>query len=255
MRQNFHIKTLEDGRSMLNLGSGTRMNRKWVNLDFSPYARLSHHRIIAKMLRKIGTLSENRYQNLLRVDPEIVFWDLRKGIPFLDEAFDVVYHSHLLEHIDKDLVPSLLKECYRVLKRRGFVRIVVPDLLTIINLYTKSLSKLESRDESGFKDHQLAIDRLFDQLVRKVPTGRKHQHPVVRTIERLLRGDTSKTAELHRWMYDKYSLEELMSNAGFKDIREESPFTSRINGWRQFNLDNNDSSAYKPDSLYMEGVK
>lgn len=256
MRRNFPIKTLEDGKSMLNLGSGTKMNWKWTNLDFSPYARLSHHRVIAKILRKIGILSENRYQNILGIDPEIVLWDLRKGIPFPDEAFDVVYHSHLLEHIDKSSAPSFLKECHRVLKRGGFVRIVVPNLLTIINRYIKSISELENGVESGFKNHQLSINDLFDQMVRKERTGAQHQYPIIKNIEKLLLGDATKSGELHRWVYDKYSLEELLSSAGFKDIREEGPFTSQINGWGQFTLDaNDDGSVYKQVSLYMECVK
>ena len=51
--------------------------------------------------------------------------DLSKGIPFDDNSVDVVYHSHLLEHIDRKNVPTFLKEIRRVLKPRGIHRIVV----------------------------------------------------------------------------------------------------------------------------------
>lgn len=256
MKHNLRIKTVEDGRAMLNLGCGTKMNWTWNNMDLSPYAHLARHKAIAKILRRIGFLSEKRYQDFLCVDPEMIYRDLRYGIPFPDESFDVVYHSHLLEHIDRDLVPSFLKDCYRLLKRGGYLRIVVPDLLAIMNRYILAISKLEGGDESALNDYQRATDDLFDQMVRREPSGRKQQRPLVRAIERFLLGDAAKTGELHRWMYDKYSLRALLSSIGFRDVREEGPFTSRIDGWSQFKLDSNgDGTVYKPGSLYMEAVK
>lgn len=241
---------------MLNLGCGTKMNWDWNNIDLSPSARLAHHMGIAKILAKIGFLSEERLQKLFKVDPRIIIWDLRKGIPFNDNIFDVVYHCHLLEHLDRRDAPVFLKECYRVTKPRGIIRVVVPDLQSIINRYISAISRLEDGDRSAFSDYHQATYDLFDQMVRKEPTGTTQQRLLVRLVERFLRGDAAKASELHRWMYDKWSLEELLSSVGFKDIRTESPLTSRIEGWNQFDLDTDeDGSIYKSGSLYIEGVK
>lgn len=256
MKQAFAIKTCNDGRAMLNLGCGTKMNWEWNNLDFSPYARLVRHMTAVKILKKIGFLSNNRYSKLLSVDPDIIYWDLQKGIPFPDRSFDVVYHSHFLEHINKDSSLSLLEECCRILKPSGFIRVVVPDLLDIINRYIKSVSEIQAGVESNLKEYDTAMNDLFDQMVRDEATGTKQQHYVVRIIEKLLRGDAASTGELHRWMYDEYSLGKLLSNAGFRDVKKEGPFTSRIGNWNQFALDrNNDGTEYKPGSLYMEAIK
>src|SRR6185437_7104009 len=70
----------------LNLGCGGRFQPDWENLDFAPAsAAVRAH-------------------------------DLQKGIPFPDGTFDVVYHSHVLEHFPKQFAPSFLRECHRVLK-------------------------------------------------------------------------------------------------------------------------------------------
>lgn len=250
------IKRAENGRAMLNLGCGYKMHRDWTNLDFSLYARLAHHKKIGRLLRKLGILSEERYQRLLGVDPDIIIWDLRRGIPFSDAAFDAVYHSHLLEHLDRDSAPLLLTECRRVLRSGGIIRMAVPDLRFLIDRYNSAVSKLERGDEMASNEHQQAITGLFDQMVRRQLTGPGGQSAFMLAAERLLRGDTAKTGCLHRWMYDKHSLEALMKTVGFKDIRQRGVYESGIEGWRRFNLDNrDDGTAYKPESIYMEGVK
>jgi len=232
------------------------MNWNWTNLDFSPYARLIRHMNIAKIFRKVGVVSEERYQNLLEVDPNIILWDLRKGVPFNNNTFDVVYHSHLLEHIDKTNAPVFLKECFRVLKPNGIIRIAVPDLQSIINRYNSAVSRLENGDMKAFSDHRKSTYELFDQMVRKETTGTEEQRFALRFIERIVRGNAAKVGELHRWMYDEYSLRELLLDVGFENVQTESPTTSKIEGWAQFNLDTNkDGSIYKPESLYIEGIR
>jgi len=256
MKRYSRIKHLEDNSAKLNLGCGTKMNWGWNNLDFSPYARLAHHMGIAKLLRKTGFISAERFQNLLEIDPEIIVWDLRKGIPFDKDTFDVVYHSHLLEHIDKDDAPAFLKECYRILKNDGILRVVVPDLQKIIIRYNSAVNSIEDDDPEAIQDHEIATYELFDQMVRSKTSKTKEQRFPVRMIERIVHGNTAKVGELHRWMYDKYSLGELLISIGFKDIKTETPTTSSIDGWVQFNLDTNkDGSVYKLESLYIEGIK
>jgi SAM-dependent methyltransferase len=51
--------------------------------------------------------------------------DLEDGLPFKNESVDVLYASHVMEHIHK--FPELMQECYRVLKPRGLLHIKVPD--------------------------------------------------------------------------------------------------------------------------------
>lgn len=50
--------------------------------------------------------------------------DLENGLPFADGSVDVLYASHVMEHIKK--FPDLMRECHRVLKPRGVLAIKVP---------------------------------------------------------------------------------------------------------------------------------
>ena len=126
----FYVKRLPDGRALINLGCGTHMHPDWNNLDFSVYARFRPHMWLVSILRQVGLISPERYAQFSKVVQDIISWDLSRGIPFGEETFDVLYHSHLLEHIDREDAPDFVVECYRVLKPGGVIRVVVPDLET-----------------------------------------------------------------------------------------------------------------------------
>ncbi len=256
MNHRFPVKYLPDGRAMLNVGCGTKMDWGWNNLDFSYYTRLAPRRRLTRVLKRIGVLSQYRYEMVSSVDPDIISWDLRKGIPFTDQTFDVVYHSHMLEHIDHDLAPGFIQECRRVLKPNGILRVVVPDLEQLICEYSTSLAEIRSGTIGAAAKHELAISNLFEQMVRREPAGTRKQIPVLRTIERLVRGDAQRVGEAHRWMYDRHSLVGLLEAAGCSDIRVEAPTTSRVDGWPAFELDTDKSGeVYKPESLYVEALR
>lgn len=127
--------------SMLNLGCGGRYHSSWTNVDF-----------LARQGKVIG-------HNLLQ------------GIPFEDERFDAVYHSHLLEHFPKSYAPVFIKECFRVLRRGGIIRIAVPDLERLAREYLRSLDAAAA----GRMDEELNYDwmmiHLYDQTVREKPGG------------------------------------------------------------------------------------
>lgn len=252
----FRVKSMNDGRTALNLACGTKMHWAWNNLDFSPYARLRRRPWAAKMLRWTGALSDERYERLALVDPNIISWNLCRGIPFSDCTFDVVYHSHFLEHLEKQAAISFLKECCRVLKPGGVLRVVVPDLNVAVTAYVESIKALELGEADAFVIHSKATYDLFDQMVRTEITGTAKQNRLVRGLERFIRGNAARAGELHRWMYDRWSLAQLFESLHLREIHPESACTSRIVGWSSFGLDTlDDGSPAKPESLYMEAVK
>ena len=65
-----------------------------------------------------------------------------------------------------------------------------------------------------------------------------------------------RSGEVHRWMYDAFSLRKALEASGFVDVVQRTAFESFIPGWKDELLDTEpDGSVYKPDSLYMEGLK
>lgn len=63
------------------------------------------------------------------------------------------------------------------------------------------------------------------------------------------------SGEIHRWMYDRFSLSRLLKQAGFIKIRACQADDSLIPNFSRYNLDMVDGKIRKPDSLFMEAVK
>ena len=126
---------------LLNLACGTRYHPAWVNVDLNSRG------------------------------PGVIPCDLRQGLPFTDNSFDVVYHSHLLEHFSKAFAPVFLRDCFRVLKIGGIIRVVTPDLEQIVRVYLRILEKLEGGSKEIQERYNWIILELLDQMVRNQSGG------------------------------------------------------------------------------------
>lgn len=255
----FPIKRLQDGRAMLNLACGGRAHHDWNNIDFSPLVRLARHRRLAWILHRLGILSDRRYQRVRASAPDIVCWNLRKGIPFPDDAFDVVYHSHFLEHLTQEAALGLLAECRRVLKPRGLMRVVLPDFPALCTAYLDSYDSLARSMRPSPQElagHERTFSAVFSQFVAGEPQGTIDQPASVRFFERFVRGSNVDAGEAHRWMYDRVTLRKTLEDSGFTDVRYEAPRSGRIAAWSAFDLDTNgDGRPHQPMSLYAEALK
>lgn len=233
--------------TILNLGCGTRTSTLATNIDFSIALRLKTSRpgrLAADVL-----LKGDRKAAYDALDGEIVVHDLRKGIPAETGSVDVVYHSHTLEHIDRDGVPGFFAEILRVLRPGGIHRIVVPDFEAGVRDYLASL-------EAGAPDHDRTLEPLLAQSVQREASGTSHQPPLRRKVENLLLGDARKRGHTHQWMYDRLNLAQVLEATGHVDVQQVDERTSGFPGWNDTGLDLlEDGTPYKPGSLYMEGRK
>src|SRR5512134_948746 len=95
----------------LNLGCGSRIcgDPRWVNVD--------------SVSTRNGVIRHN----------------LLEGIPFPAGSFDAVYSSHVFEHFRREDGKHLARECHRVMRTGGVVRIAVPDLEQACRLYLSAL--------------------------------------------------------------------------------------------------------------------
>ena len=68
-------------------------------------------------------------------------------------------------------------------------------------------------------------------------------------------GKFRQSGEIHQWMYDRFSLKQLMEETGFICVVKITPFYSSIPDWDKYSLDVSNGQINKPDSLFMEGMK
>ena len=80
-----------------------------------------------------GWLNTDILTNLHKGSP--VYMDAGKPFPIPDASFDYVYSEHLSEHLTYCQAMNMLKECYRVLKPNGVLRIATPNLQFLVDLY------------------------------------------------------------------------------------------------------------------------
>lgn len=61
--------------------------------------------------------------------------NVQKELPFDDETFDIVYTSHMLEHIVWYKQDEILRNIFRIIKRGGHLDVWVPDALKIARAF------------------------------------------------------------------------------------------------------------------------
>jgi predicted SAM-dependent methyltransferase len=179
----------------INLGAGSQSAAGFIGYDRSRLPLLARNPVLRRV-------TNGRWAHW---PPDTRVHDVTKGIPHADASVDVVYTSHMVEHLRREQAEYFFSECHRVLKPGGLLRIVVPDLRAIVTAY------LEGNREM-FKNPTPA---LADTLARSLyGESRKPEKLPVRTLKRVLRSDDGG----HKWMYDEESLRGHLERAGFHDI-------------------------------------
>ena len=240
---------------ILNLGSGTKVSKEKevINIDWSLYLRIKSNFFLRKASKFF--LSPDRLAKLNSMGDNILVHNLAKGIPFEDESVDAVYHSHLFEHLDKEIGFKFLIEIHRVLKRGGVLRISVPDLEFLIREYLSHV-ELCVQNPTEIENHDRFIAPIIEQSIRREAAGASQQVGFIRYLDNFLLGDARSRGETHQWMYDRFNLEFALIQAGFTHVTVQNYNTSSIKDWNKYALDMDDSgNEYKLNSLYIEAIK
>lgn len=238
---------------VLNLGCGSRTSPHCVNVDWSPYLRLGRSRFGSRLAPLV--LRGVRRERFAALADDVVVHDLRRRLPFDDGSADAVYHSHVLEHIDRDRTVAFLEEIRRVLRVGGVHRVVVPDLEARCRDYVAHVDECLA-DPDRAEEHDGYVGRIIEQSVRRESAGSSRQPPVRRHLENLLLGDARRRGETHQWMFDRINLGAVLRQAGFGEVTLVDHRTSAIPHWDQIRLDElSDGTEYLPGSLYVEALK
>ena len=149
----------------LQLGAGEHPRDGWLNTDLHDY-RLGH-----------------------------VYLDVRRRFPLPEESFDVVYSEHMLEHLTYEQGQRCLRECLRVLRPGGRIRIATPSLERLAALY----------DGQQTRYVEWAVETLEPETTAPLPGV---------VINNFFRSWG------HRFIYDPQTLRHALTEAGFVDVEE-----------------------------------
>lgn len=136
------------------------------------------------------------------------YLDAGRKFPFHDDSFDYIYSEHLFEHLNIYQGINMLEECYRILKSGGRIRLAMPDLRFLIDLYLhpeeetnqKYLIWSYNRFQTGLNRFEVQLEdfpvyvinnyfklwghqfihtpREFSQLGLKIGYKNIHQYPI-----------------------------------------------------------------------------
>lgn len=278
----------------LNLGCGNSYNKDWVNIDFtssSEYVQeynllkgiplsdnsmevVYHSHVLEHFSKKDGEELMRECKRVLEKNGII-----RVAVPDLETiAKEYIKNLNLAVEGDKDA-----KYNYEWIKLELFDQMVrnksggemgnylhqeiIPNedyVYNRIGLEGKNIREqhlLKQKEKSPISSNSAykpskkkVIKNFIKQFVFKFQMKLNLLEPVP-SAEVLNTGNFRLSGEIHQWMYDRYSLAELLKKVGFTDIKICNAFESRIENWEKYNLDVLNKEVRKPDSLFMEGRK
>lgn len=177
----------------LNLGSGPVFVPGFINLDNSPNLYLRRLSWLKKLLFNLGILNA---QHLINWDTRIVHKNILK-LNYPQNSIDFIYSSHFLEHIFFYQSEQLLKNCLKILKPKGMLRLALPDYDLFIDEYTSNRS-LNPYDALF----------VFEQRLLSHPLNKPNK------LENLV----LRNSHIHKWHPTKGFVFKLLIDIGFKDV-------------------------------------
>lgn len=203
-----------DGKVKLNVGSFTTMfHNGWVNIDVHP---------------NLDGFAQNwgfKYQ----------LWDVREGLPYGTESVDMIFASHMFEHLTYAEGQEFLRECRRVLKPDGVLRLSVPDAGKLARYYAYTTAP----ESDGSADRSLFDLGQYDEMSGGAAS---HRQPAAKLYELLC-------AE-HKALYDAATLKTVLHDAFL--VPSEAGFRRTASGRRQILSETID--LFPEMSLYMDAV-
>lgn len=177
----------------VNVGCGMTPTRGWRNFDNSFSLKLAQHGSLSSMLGGLGLLSAPQREYVEFCRRERIEWaDATRRLPLPDASVEVLYSSHMLEHLDPEDARRFLGEARRLLAPGGILRVSVPDLARHV------------ADYSASGDADVFVERAHMCVPRP--------KSLVARLKFFVVGPRH-----HQWMYDGRSLLRLLKTAGFSD--------------------------------------
>ncbi|WP_271251635.1 class I SAM-dependent methyltransferase [Pseudanabaena sp. Chao 1811] len=185
---------------------------------------LSNHKSPYKLHIGCGSIRLDDWINIDKEQSQVVdiIWDTSYGLPFLESnSCSLIYNEHFLEHLSIEQAIFFLKECHRILKSNGVLRIAMPSLEYTVDKYQSE----NWRDQDWLK---------------------WEGHEFIKTRAEMI--NISFRWWGHQWMYDREELHRRIKEAGFRIIKDVEWGVSEV-------TELNNLETRKDSKLICEAIK
>lgn len=172
-----HSYFKDNSLKKLHIGCGANLLEGWLNTDFN-----------------------DKEENIAYLDAGEIF-------PLPLESFDYIFSEHLFEHLEVDQQINMLKESLRILKPNGIMRIAMPSLEFLFDLYS-SPNTIENRD---YVNWYIKHSPYLSKVNRQVNDESFHYCYIINNFFK---------AWGHKMIHNFDSLNSLANQAGFSQIIE-----------------------------------
>jgi SAM-dependent methyltransferase len=169
-------------------GCGLCAPKQWCNFDSSPLLRLQRLPLVGPMMPS-GPFG--------RFPINVRYGDIVRGLPIPSNSVELLYCSHVLEHLSLHELRVALHNAFHLLRPGGIFRLVLPDLTFFAQQYINSNSP----------NAALAF-------MRETYLGKEQRRRNLVAFMREWLGSSQ-----HLWMWDYSSLSEELENSGFQAVR------------------------------------
>lgn len=270
--------------TLLNLGCGRQVHSEWVNIDLEATSpEVIEHDVTQGIPFDEGTFEAVYHSHILEHLKPV------DGKALLDECFRVLKPGGVLRIVVPDLerIARLYLRThdeawsgeeggetnYRWMKLELLDQMVRENSGGRMGQYMaseeiKNSNFVHSRVGDEFsvcRSNKTAELTLQSWRTRFRQTNRKWREKTARFCVRTLLGKKALSAydegmfrscgEIHRWMYDRYSLKTACIESGFSEFRVCQADESQIDDFSNFELDTMKGQVRKPDSLFIECEK
>jgi predicted SAM-dependent methyltransferase len=177
----------------INIGNGPFKHEGWMDIDCS-----------------------------ISLKPDVVACDLRRKWPLRSGTAKYIFSEHVFEHFAyPSEIGHVLRECFRILKTGGVLRVIVPNAERYLRAYADD-DQCFFKEVGGASASKLAVVNVM-----------------------------MRENGFHKYSYDYDELERVLRSAGFRDVVRSS---LKGSSHTELNLDFDDRQR-ELVSLYVEAVK
>lgn len=156
-------------------------------------------------------------------------------------TYDIVFCSHMLEHVPHFRLEKTIAEFNRIMKEEGTLRILVPSLRKAAEAYVANDISFFS-GSTHYSDH-MGIGASFMRVVNS-PGGQTVA--MSREMDEIIGGYA------HLYSFDFQMLKSLLEKWGFDDVIESEPGESKIKELRKYQHVCCDGVEYSMNSSFVE---